>query len=134
MEDIFKTESRLRKRLLEAAKNYKRETIRDIIDFFGIALKSYFFPIDENFEEAARFKIMVIEKNKEENIKKLKVANDIVKEYNLFPGDIFTNPEDTRQSILDYDYYVSPRTKTQYEKEEAEARAGINGKMPMDFK
>ena len=133
MEDIFKTESRLQYKLLEASKKYERKIIREILDYFGITLKIYSVPMNINgYETLLSGAIRAIEKYKDENIAKLNGANDLVRKYNLFPRDIFTDPEDTKLSILEYDYYVRPRTKTQYAKEEAEAKAGINGKIPMD--
>ena len=133
MEDIFETESRLHYKLLEASKKYERKIIREIIDYFGITLKAYSVTMNnKNTEHLLSIAIRAIEEHKEENIAKLKGANDLVRKYNLFPRDIFTDPEDTKLSILEYDYYVRPRTKTQYAKEEAEAKAGVNGKIPMD--
>ncbi len=131
MEDIFKTENRLMIRLIRLHTVLPRKTIREILHFFDTVLSSYSLN-DVSDRNRVTTRAKVIDMDKDEYVKKLLEANELVKKYKLFPGDVFTDPNDTEKAIYEYDYYFMPRTRTQYAREEAEAKAGINGKYPME--
>ena len=134
MEDIFKTENRLMKRLIALNSVLSQKTIREILCFIDDELHQYSINnVSSEYMVSSRVKVIeMYQDEKAEGVKNLLAANELLKKHQIFPGDVFTDPNDTEKSIYEYDYYFRPRTKTQYDREETEARAGINGKYPMD--